>query len=123
MLGNGCAPIDGVYYADRVEYVESYTPPNYVRHSSPIYGTQLPYNYWYSDGGSYYYKPRRVYNSKRYRQRLQRRYRTYSNNYRPYRHKVTYRKHPYTRITPAPYPAKTSHKKTHKKGKKKWRKH
>lgn len=119
MLSNGCAPIDGVYYADRVEYVESYSPPSYVRHSSPKYGTQLPYNYWYSHGGSYYYAPRKSYNSNRYRHRHQNRYRTYSNNYRRYRHKTTYRHRPYTKITPPP----PSAKKPRKKGKKKWRKH
>lgn len=122
LLSNGCAPIDGVYYADRVEYVDSYSPPSYVRRSSSQYGTQLPYDYWYSHGGSYYYAPSRSYNSNRYRHRHQKRYRTYSNKYRSYRYKTTYRKRPYTKTTPPPYPAKKSHKKPRKKGKKKWRK-
>lgn len=115
MLGSGCVPYQGVYYADKVEYVDEYYPRGYVRYDNSPTTRYYPYNYWYSYNRSYYYPKRNNY----------RRYRSYkprhTTNFRPYRHKVNYKNRPVVKIKPAPYPRyKTQPAK--KKGKKKWKK-
>ena len=113
MLGTGCIPYQGAYYADKIEYVNQYAPLGYVRYEHQLNSYYQPYNYWYSYNGSYYYP----------RQPRYRRYRTYrpkhSVNFRPYRYKKRYATRPIIKITPAPHPRQ----KSHKKGKKKWKKH
>ena len=118
MLGSGCVPYQGVYYADRVEHVNEYQPRAYVRYQQDYSSHYYPYNYWYSYNRSYYHPKPNRYRYKRYRSHGPR----HTTNFRPYRHKVTYKRRPITRITPAPYPRyKTS--KGKKKGKKKWQIH
>lgn len=108
MLGGECIPHQGVYYPDRVEYVNQYAPKGYVRYDQ--HQTYFPYNYWYSYNRSYYYYyPRRPH---RYRSYRPPRSKSFRSRYKP---QVTYKRKPTTKRAPPRH-------KQHKKGKKKWRK-
>ena len=110
LLGGNCMPYNGVYYADRVEYVQSYSPThNTYQH----YGTSYPYNHWYYNNGQLYY---RTPSYRRYYRYPVRKYKTYRHRYhiRPYkRHRPHARKYKPKRYKPKHHKPKRG---------KKWRK-
>ena len=110
MLSTNCVPYNGVYYPDRVEYVQQHSPPpssyyNQRYTHTPGY-SYYPYNYWYSNSGSLYYNrtPRRSY----YRYPARRSYKRWGSTKR-YRPKARH------------IPSRASPPKHKKKGKK-WKK-